>query len=55
MSDRYRLFSWEHSYFPGKVRAYLRYKQYFGCWVKKVAGRLYEDALMNHRTQENPI
>jgi len=23
----YRLFSWEHSYFSGKVRAYLRYKQ----------------------------
>ena len=22
----YRLFSWEHSYFSGKVRAYLRYK-----------------------------
>jgi len=80
MSARYRLFSWEHSYFSGKVRAYLRYKQYFddlddgyedilatpeliqgllvpatGSNVKKVAGRLYEDALMNHRTQENPI
>ena len=26
----YRLFSWEHSYFSGKVRAYLRYKQHFG-------------------------
>ena len=25
-----------------------------GCRVKKVAGRLYEDATMNHRTQENP-
>ena len=23
----YRLFSWEHSYFSGKVRAYLRFKQ----------------------------
>ena len=23
----YRLFSWEHSYFSGKARAYLRYKQ----------------------------
>ena len=23
---RYRLFSWEHSYFSGKVRAFLRYK-----------------------------
>jgi glutathione S-transferase len=30
MSARYRLFSWEHSYFSGKVRAYLRYKNYFG-------------------------
>jgi hypothetical protein len=30
MSSRYRLFSWEHSYFSGKVRAYLRYKHYFG-------------------------
>ena len=30
MSTRYRLFSWEHSYFSGKVRAYLRYKDYFG-------------------------
>ena len=26
----YRLFSWEHSYFSGKVRAYLRYKQRMG-------------------------
>jgi len=25
----YRLFSWEHSYFSGKVRAYLRYKAYY--------------------------
>ena len=25
-----------------------------GCRVKKVAGRLYEDATTNHRTQENP-
>ncbi len=25
-SARYRLFSWEHSYFSGKVRAFLRYK-----------------------------
>jgi hypothetical protein len=24
-----------------------------GCRVKKVAGRLYEDATANHRTQEN--
>ena len=30
MSDPYRLFSWEHSYFSGKVRAYLRYKDFFG-------------------------
>jgi glutathione S-transferase len=26
----YRLFSWEHSYFSGKVRAYLRFKQQQG-------------------------
>jgi len=26
----YRLFSWEHSYFSGKVRAYLRYKAHGG-------------------------
>ena len=26
----YRLFSWEHSYFSGKVRAYLRYKDRCG-------------------------
>ena len=25
-AGRYRLFSWEHSYFSGKVRAFLRYK-----------------------------
>jgi glutathione S-transferase len=25
----YRLFSWEHSYFSGKARSYLRYKAYF--------------------------
>ncbi|MEM7409568.1 MAG: glutathione S-transferase family protein [Myxococcota bacterium] len=30
MSDRYRLFSWEHSYFSGKTRAYLRYKERAG-------------------------
>ncbi len=30
MTDtRYRLFSWEHSFFSGKVRSYLRYKQAF--------------------------
>jgi glutathione S-transferase len=28
--SKYRLFSWEHSYFSGKVRAFLRYKQHFG-------------------------
>ncbi|MEM1245875.1 MAG: glutathione binding-like protein [Acidobacteriota bacterium] len=28
-TTKYRLFSWEHSYFSGKVRAYLRYKQAF--------------------------
>ena len=27
MATQYRLYSWEHSYFSGKVRAYLRYKQ----------------------------
>ncbi len=26
----YRLFSWEHSYFSGKARAYLRWKQFYG-------------------------
>ena len=26
----YRLFSWEHSYFSGKARAYLRYKEQMG-------------------------
>jgi glutathione S-transferase len=40
MSDRYRLYSWEHSYFSGKVRAYLRYKDYFGA-----LGPGYEDIL----------
>ena len=29
MGDPYRLFSWEHSYFSGKVRAYLRYKRFY--------------------------
>jgi len=28
--SRYRLFSWEHSYFSGKARAYLRYKSRLG-------------------------
>ncbi len=40
MSDQYRLFSWEHSYFSGKVRAYLRYKDHFGA-----LGPGYEDIL----------
>jgi len=30
MTRPYRLYSWEHSYFSGKVRAYLRYKQRSG-------------------------
>lgn len=30
MTRPYRLFSWEHSYFSGKVRAYLRYKEWCG-------------------------
>jgi glutathione S-transferase len=30
MARPYRLFSWEHSYFSGKVRAYLRYKDHCG-------------------------
>lgn len=34
----YRLFSWEHSYFSGKVRACLRYKAHFGALA-------YEDVL----------
>ena len=29
-SNLYRLFSWEHSYFSGKARAYLRYKAHAG-------------------------
>ena len=37
---RYRLFSWEHSYFSGKVRGYLRYKQAMGA-----LGPGYEDIL----------
>jgi len=36
----YRLFSWEHSYFSGKVRAYLRYKDRCGD-----LGPGYEDVL----------
>jgi glutathione S-transferase len=36
----YRLFSWEHSYFSGKVRAYLRFKQRQGA-----LGPGYEDVL----------
>jgi glutathione S-transferase len=36
----YRLYSWEHSYFSGKARAYLRYKQRMGA-----LGPGYEDVL----------
>jgi glutathione S-transferase len=36
----YRLFSWEHSYFSGKVRAYLRYKE-----RNNALGPGYEDIL----------
>ncbi|MCH2171946.1 glutathione S-transferase C-terminal domain-containing protein [Myxococcota bacterium] len=36
----YRLFSWEHSYFSGKARAYLRYKHHCGD-----LGEGYEDIL----------
>ena len=36
----YRLFSWEHSYFSGKVRAYLRFKQRHGA-----LGSGFEDVL----------
>ena len=39
-SARYRLFSWEHSYFSGKIRGYLRYKQAMGA-----LGPGYEDIL----------
>jgi glutathione S-transferase len=35
---QYRLFSWEHSYFSGKVRAFLRYKAHGGALA-------YEDVL----------
>jgi glutathione S-transferase len=37
-APRYRLFSWEHSYFSGKVRAYLRWKAHAGALA-------YEDVL----------
>ena len=40
MPETYQLFSWEHSYFSGKVRAYLRYKHAMGD-----LGRGYEDVL----------
>jgi glutathione S-transferase len=36
----YRLFSWEHSYFSGKVRAYLRFKQ-----EQQALGEGFEDIL----------
>ncbi len=37
---KYRLFSWEYSYFSGKARAYLRYKQRMGA-----LGEGFEDVL----------
>ena len=37
---QHRLFSWEHSYFSGKARAYLRYKERMGG-----LGQGYEDIL----------
>ncbi len=40
MTRRYRLFSWEFSYFSGKVRAYMRYKDHFDA-----LGPGYEDIL----------
>ena len=40
MARPYRLYSWEHSYFSGKVRAYLRYKHRCGA-----LGAGYEDVL----------
>ena len=43
MSDQIRLFSWELSYFSGKVRAYLRYKDHFGA-----LGAGYEDILCSY-------
>jgi glutathione S-transferase len=43
----YRLFSWEHSYFSGKVRAYLRYKTYHGA-----LGEGFEDVLATREILE---
>jgi glutathione S-transferase len=40
MSAMYRLFSWEHSYFSGKARAYLRWKHHHGA-----LGAGFEDVL----------
>ena len=40
MTQKYRLFSWELSYFSGKVRAYMRYKDHFDA-----LGPGYEDIL----------
>lgn len=40
MTDKYRLFSWELSYFSGKVRSYMRYKEYF-----QALGPGFEDVL----------
>ena len=36
----YRLFSWELSYFSGKARAYLRYKERMGDLTKVCPGRI---------------
>ncbi len=46
----YRLFSWEHSYFSGKVRAYLRYKAYEGD-----LGAGYEDILASREILEKVL
>jgi glutathione S-transferase len=43
MSDRHQLFSWELSYFSGKVRSYLRYKDHFGA-----LGPGFEDILASY-------
>ena len=39
-TEMYRLFSWEHSYFSGKVRASLRFKQ-----EQQALGEGFEDIL----------
>ena len=40
----YRLFSWELSYFSGKARAYLRYKERMGD-LETASGSGFEDVL----------